>query len=77
MKTKKLSVPRTMEEIQKEYQQLCWNAGQAQYQINITSKELQKMNDRIEAVNREGAARIQLDKDAKNKEEAQPASQGA
>lgn len=60
---KKLSVPREMKEIQTEYQTLCFNAGQAQYQLKIHSRELDKINERLEAVNNEAAARLKLDKD--------------
>lgn len=61
-KTKKLSVPRDMQAIQSEYQTLCYNAGQAQYQVLIHSKELARINDRIAQVNNEAAARLQLNK---------------
>lgn len=59
--TKKLSIPREMSEIQSAYQQLCANAGQVQYTIVIHQKELDKLNERLEAVNNEAAARKQLD----------------
>jgi rRNA maturation endonuclease Nob1 len=58
---KKLSVPRTMAEIQAAYQQLCANAGQVQYQLKVQSKELEKLNAQLEAVNKEAFARQQLD----------------
>jgi len=61
---KKLSVPREMAEIQSAYQQLCANAGQLQYQLKIQSRELDMINSKLEEVNREAAARMQLDKDA-------------
>lgn len=62
---KKLSVPRTMAEIQQAYQQLCANAGQIQYQIKIQTRELERINTQLESVNNEGAARMQLDKETK------------
>jgi len=59
---KKLSVPREMKEIEQEYQQQCYQAGSLQYQIKILNKELDNINGRIEAINKEAAARKQLDK---------------
>lgn len=64
-KMKKLSVPRSMEEIQLDYQRMCANAGQLQYQLRIQSKELEMINQRLEAVNNEAAARNKLDQEAK------------
>lgn len=63
-KSTKLSVPRTMAEIQGAYQQLCSNAGQVQYQMNILSQELDALNVQLRAVNNEAAARQQLDAQA-------------
>jgi len=58
---KKLSVPREMPEIQTEYNNLCRNAGQVQYQLKIYQNELDALNKRLENVNREAGARQQLD----------------
>lgn len=63
-KAKTPKVPRTMEEIQKAYQQLCANAGQCQYQIFALNEELTRINEGLKAVNNEGAARQQLDREA-------------
>lgn len=63
--SKKLSIPREMSEIQKEFQQLCASAGQTQYQISVFTAELAKLNERLGSVNREAAARNQLDMEAK------------
>ena len=59
---KKLSVPRDLNSINVEYQQLCANAGQLQYKIGIETKELANINARIELLNNEASARMQLDK---------------
>ena len=53
-------VPRELAEIQQEYQQEAFKAGATQYQIKILSKELDSMNERLEGLNREAAARNQL-----------------
>lgn len=58
---KKLSVPRELVEIEKEFNQRCFQAGQLQYQVNILTKELSRVNSRLEEVSNEGAARKQLD----------------
>lgn len=58
---KTLKVPRALDEIQKEYQQLCLQTGQLQYQKAIYEKEITSANIRLEAVNNEAAARKQLD----------------
>lgn len=68
---KKISVPRPLAEIQTAYQQLCANAGQTQYQMKIYAKELEKINEQLESVNREAAARQQLDSQAKKEETTQ------
>lgn len=67
---KKLSVPRPLSEIQQEYQTNCLNAGQLQYQIGIYNKELQKVNDRLESINNEAAARKRLDDESSKSTEA-------
>jgi len=58
--SKKLSVPREMEEISKEYQQQCFAAGQLQYEIKVKSDALDQVNDRLLALNNEAAARNTL-----------------
>lgn len=69
--SKKLSVPRELPEIEKDYSQLTFQAGALQYQLRILERELDHLNTKIEAVNREGAARKQLDakKEAESKGE--------
>ena len=68
---KKLSTPRPMDEIQKEYQQKCLEAGQLQYQVSVQSEELSKANETLRKLNYEAAARLQLDKEAGVKAEIQ------
>ena len=76
-KQKKLSVPRELDAIQKEYQNTCFNAGQVQYQISVYKHELEMINERLLAINNEAAARRQLDEQkAKDKEPAQAVANG-
>jgi hypothetical protein len=56
--------PRTIAEIQKEYNHVALNAGQAQYQVFVHTKDLENHNKRLLELNREAAARQQLDKQA-------------
>ena len=67
---KKLSVPRTMSDIQAEYQQLAAQAGQKQYQIVIGQEELSALNEKLRSVNREAAARQQLDRETEERANA-------
>jgi hypothetical protein len=64
-KPKQLSVPRALPEIQKDYAQVCNNAGQIQYQIKVYEQELIQTNQRLLSLNQEAAARNQLDAAAK------------
>lgn len=65
-KAKKVAapVPRELKIIEGEFQKLSNRAGQVQYQKHICEKELSKLNDALESVNNEAAARQQLDKEA-------------
>lgn len=56
-------VPRELKIIEGEFQKLSNRAGQVQYQKHICEKELAKLNDALESVNNEAAARQQLDKE--------------
>jgi hypothetical protein len=47
--------PRELEEIQKEYQETCFKAGQVQYQIDVLTKELKTLNEKLYSVNVEAA----------------------
>lgn len=55
-----LKVTRELPEIQAEYGQLASKAGQVQYQIEVYKAELAQLNERMLKVNREAAARQQL-----------------
>ena len=63
---------RTVEEVQREYNQGCLRAGHMQYQIAVLSKDLNILNDALRDLNFE-AATIQ----AKNNEEAAKAAAAA
>jgi len=67
-KPKKLSVPRTLEEIQREASDVYFKAGQCQYTVSVYENELKHLNERLLVLNNEAAARNKLDKD---KQEAQ------
>lgn len=60
-KTKQLRVPRPLEEVARECAEKWQAAGQLQYQIVIYQKELNALNDYIERLNNEAAARKRLD----------------
>lgn len=62
-------VPRTLEEIKKEYADLLLKVGQAQYQREVFDREVKTLNERIYAVNTEAAKRNQLDQAAAKPEE--------
>jgi ribosomal protein S15P/S13E len=74
-KGKKLSVPRAPEEITKDYQQTAYQAGATQYQIHVLSKELTRLNEYLERVNNEAAARNKLNEMAKQATEGAPSEQ--
>lgn len=46
---------RSMEEIQKEYSQICFKAGQLQYQIHALNKDLEVVNSTLRDLNFEAA----------------------
>ena len=56
--------PRSLADIQKEYQELAFKAGQLQYQQYVNTRDLEQTNTRLISVNKEAAARIELDKKA-------------
>lgn len=68
-KGKELKVPRAMNEINTEYQQLCVNLGQLEYTLAVKKAESDQIKQRIQQVNHEAAARQQLDQE-KAKQEA-------
>lgn len=58
-------VPRSMDEIQKTYAELCARSGALQYKIKIEERELGQLNLALENVNAEANARQKLDAEAK------------
>lgn len=56
--------PRSMDEIQKAYNEAVLRAGQAQYQVYVYSKDLEQANKALLSLNQEGAARQNMDKEA-------------
>ncbi len=61
-------VPRTMEEIQKEHSQASYEAGLAQYQVYVHTKDLEQKNAKLLSLNQEANARNKLDKESAPKE---------
>lgn len=53
--------PRSIEEIQTHYNQLCLRAGDLQYRIKCFQGDLDVCNQALVQVNQEGAARKKLD----------------
>jgi hypothetical protein len=67
-------VPRVEDEIRKEYADVAFAAGQAQYQVYVYTEELSRINQRLLEINQEAAARQKLNKD--EAEAAKPAETG-
>lgn len=67
---KKPSIPRPLVDIQNEYSQTSFKAGNVQYQIHVYQRELTQLNQELERLNNEAAARNQLDAQAKAAEPA-------
>ena len=63
-------LPRELEEIRKEYNELSLRAANAQYLVFVHSKDLEQVNNRLIQVNQEAGARQQLDEANKPKEVA-------
>lgn len=57
--------PRTIEEIQKDHNQASYEAGLAQYQVYIFTKDLEQKNQRLLNLNQEASARNKIDQEAK------------
>lgn len=57
--------PRSLDEIEKEYQQLSAQAANAQYKVFVHSEELKQVNKRLMQVNQEYGERQQLDRAVK------------
>lgn len=67
--------PRTVPEIQQDYQNLCLKAGHTQYQVDVLTKDLAMMNEELRKLNFEAAAANKAAQDAA--EEAKKASGAA
>lgn len=67
----KTKTPRQIADIQAEYQQLCLQAGQMQYQAKVLNDQLAEINKTLLAVNNEGAERNKIDAAAKAQTEAE------
>lgn len=65
--------PRSIPEIQSEYQQLCTKAGHLQYQAFCHEKDLAIVNDELRSLNLEAAAAQQAANEAAAKAEAEKA----
>lgn len=57
--------PRPFAEIQQQFNQLCFQAGQLQYQIFCLTKDLGLLNDNLRDINVEAAASQAAEKAAK------------
>lgn len=57
------TLPRDINTIQRDYAELLAKAGNAAYLVHIHGKDLANINQRIENLNYEGAARQKLDKE--------------
>lgn len=58
-------VPRALDEVRKEYTQLAFDLGQAQYQVLIYTQATKTLSERMKLVNQEAEARNKLDAEAK------------
>ncbi len=61
---KTTNVPRDLPAIEADYIQLRSEAGQVQYQLHVFNKDLVRLNERLENLNYEAAARKELDSKA-------------
>lgn len=69
-----MSNPRNIEDIQKEYSQLCASLGQLEYQMFVYEKQAEVIREKLGAVNTEADARQKLELE-KRSELAKQASQ--
>lgn len=81
MSTKEFKAPRALPEIQADYQRLCSQSGQLQYQVYAIKRDLDVINEQIRDLNFEGAAAQQAlakaqkeAEEVKAKEDAQKAA---
>lgn len=61
-------VPRSAEELNKEYQQIGSEVVNAQYALYLHQRKLSELNDKMYAINQEFLARQKLDQEAKKNE---------
>jgi len=57
--------PRSIEELQKQHNELCARAGALQYRIEVEKQELLEVNKVLSNINNEAAARNKLDAESK------------
>ena len=69
-----MSETRTIETIQQEFYGLCARAGQLQYQVHTSAKDLEQINKQIRDLNLEAAA-LKAKQDADAKAQADVVSQ--
>lgn len=62
-------VPRSLEEIQKDHDQVCLRAGAVQYEMGVRKAELESLNQALRRLNFEGAERKKLDEETAPKSE--------
>lgn len=72
IKLPKQPEPRQLPDIEADYGKLVAQAGQAQYNVYVFTKDLERINDQLKSLNYEAAARNERTK----KEQAAKASQG-
>lgn len=70
----KTPTPRTLEEVNKVYSELCARAGQLQYGIKTYREQLEQLNTALKSVIAEGEARTKLDQETKA---AEPKKEGS
>lgn len=58
LKARKVEMPRTQDEIKQEYFQLCAQTGELQYKIAEFSEQLEELNGKIQALNRDFSAAL-------------------
>ncbi len=66
------AMPRSLDEIQKEYAEVSTRAGQAQYQAYVMQKDLEELNRRLLTLNQEAHERNRLDNEAKLEAKPKP-----
>lgn len=61
-------IPRLLTEIQTEYKDVAFKAGNLQYHMEIMKLELNQLNQRLQQMNQEAAKRGEIDQELKSKE---------